>query len=114
MTKEKDALLLAEAYKRISASTTVNESLDLDPESWNVISHALAALGTTAAIMLKQKIDAKASEREAGFARAGSSTISKLDSEGNPVDDGEMTNVHVSPSLQRAKYEINKNKPRLS
>ncbi len=113
MTKEKDAQLLAEAYRRISTPKTLTEALDLDPESWNIISHALAALGTTAAVMVKQKIDATIKDREAGFERAGSSTSTKIDSEGAPVDDGEMTNVHVSPSLQRAKYDINKNKPQL-
>lgn len=114
MTKEKDAQLLAEAYSRISTPNTLTEALDLDPESWNIIAHALAALGTTAAVMVKQKIDAKIKDREAGFERAGSSTSTKLDSEGTPLDDGEMTNTHVSPSLQRAQYNINKNKPKIS
>lgn len=113
MTREKDAALLAEAYSRISASTQVTEAIDLDPESWNVISHALAVLGTSAAILVKQKIDAKKKDREAGFELAGSSTATKLDNKGAPVNDGEMTNTHVSPSLQQAKYELNKGKTKI-
>lgn len=113
MTKEKDALLLAEAYKRISSPAPITEALDLDPESWNIISHALAALGTAAAVMVKQKIDAKTKERNSGFERAGSATSTRLDSNGNPVNDGEMVNTDVSPSLQRAKYELNKGKTKI-
>ena len=113
MTKEKDAYLLAEAYKKIATPIAINESISLDPEDWNIIAHALAALGGVAAAAVSEKIAANKQAREDKFNLSGTSTSTKLDAEGNPADPYEMNNANVSPSLQKAQYELNKRKTRI-
>lgn len=113
MTKNRDAKFIAEAYQKITAPYEINESINLDPEDWNIIAHALAVVGGAAAAAVKQKIAANKQAREDKFNLSGTSTATKLDAQGNPADPYEMNNASVSPELQRAKSELNKGKTKI-
>lgn len=113
MTKNRDAKIIAEAYQKITAPIEINEAINLDPEDWNIIAHALAVVGGAAAAAVKQKISANKEARERQFNLTGTSTATKLDADGNPAEPYEMNNVNVSPELQKAKFELNKGKTKI-
>ena len=81
MTKNKDAQMLAEAYKNIRE--------DFDPETYNMAAHAVAALGVVGLAKLKELIDQKLAEKEntdMSTAKIGKQLPQKLTPDGTPAD----------------------------
>ena len=95
MTKDKDAQMLAEAYK------TIRE--EFDPETYNVAAHAIAMLGGVALAKLKELIDKKLAEKQeadAATAKIGKQLPQQIGPDGAPTDTT-GTGHDISSTLRR-------------
>ena len=95
MTKDKDAQMLAEAYKHIRE--------EFDPETYNVAAHAIGVLGGVALAKLKELIDKKLAETQqtdAATAKIGNKLPEKLTPDGAPADTT-GTGHDISSTLRR-------------
>lgn len=85
MTREKDAQILAEAYR------TIRE--EHDPETYNMVAHAIAAFGTLALVKLKELIDKKLAEKQsadASTAKIGKRLPHEITPAGTPKEPYEI------------------------
>ena len=94
MTREKDSILLAEAYKNILNENSVMEYLNqLDPETLNIIAHALVIGGSLGVGKLAEMVHQKKKEKEsstAATAKIGKPLPQKINPDGSP-DLGDQT-----------------------